>query len=88
MIPTIVESRPMAKRGRPKSTEPPAAFSNVRISKRANELAREAGGITGEGIAAYVDRIVIERADADILENARRRVQEADAKQPKGQPPR
>lgn len=80
MISALAELRPMAKRGRPKSTEPPMAFSNVRISKATNELAREAGAITGEGIAAYVDRIVMERAEADILENARRRVKEAENK--------
>ena len=52
----------------------------VRIGKETNQFAREAGAHFGEGIGAYVDRVVRERALQDLDEIARKRAQAAEAK--------
>ena len=62
-----------AKPGRPKSTAPAPEVTMVRIGKETNQLAREAGSHFGEGIAAYVDRVVRERTEKDLMEIARKR---------------
>ena len=77
MLAVLANDRTMAKKppGRPKKNP---EMTGIRIDKRSNDLAREACGIYGESIVMYVSRVVRERAEADILENARRRVQEAE----------
>lgn len=81
MLVPLVSPRNMAKaKGRPKNSTPPPEVTMVRISKEANQLAREAGAAFGEGIAAYVDRVVREKATADLLEIARKRAAEAEKK--------
>ena len=78
MFVPLAEPRPMAKAGRPKKDQP--EMTMVRISKETNKLAREAGAHFDEGIAAYVDRVVKERAIADLNEIARKRTDETEAK--------
>ena len=85
MITALVDDRAMAKHpgGRPKKNPP---MASLRIAEHVNELAREAGGIYGESITAYVTRVVEERAKSDILANAKRRIQELEAGQGGTQP--
>lgn len=65
------------KRGRPPVG---LEMTSIRIEKDTSDLAAKAGRIFGETRVAYVTRIVRERAEADILEDARRTL----AKKPKG----
>lgn len=61
--------------GRPKKDIDAAS---MRLEKDAYELARQAAAIFGESIVTYASRIVRERAQADLLEDAKRRIKEAD----------
>ena len=78
----VIEPRPMAKAGRPPKPDKPMT-TNVRISKEVNDLARKAGVFTGEGIAAYVERVVRAQATAD-LDRHTKNWQESEAKKGKG----
>jgi len=64
----VVESRCM---GRPKKD---VDAVSMRLEEDAYELARQAAAIFKESIVVYASRIVRERAAADLLEDARRRI--------------
>ena len=85
MFVPLAEPRPMAKAGRPKKDQP--EMTMVRISKETNRLAREAGAHFDEGIAAYVDRVVRERAIADLDQIAKKRLKKTGTDKDGGAPP-
>ena len=72
MISAVREPRTMAKKqGRPNSG---LEMTSIRIEKETSDLAAKAGRIFGETRVAYVTRIVRERAEADILEDAKKTI--------------
>jgi uncharacterized protein (DUF1778 family) len=75
---TELESRVV---GRPKKD---IEAVSMRLEEDAYELARQAAAIFGESIVVYASRVIRERADADLLESARRRIKEAEKPSPKG----
>jgi uncharacterized protein (DUF1778 family) len=56
---------------------------SMRLEEDAYELARQAAAIFGESIVVYASRIIRERANADLLESARKRIMEAEKASPK-----
>jgi uncharacterized protein (DUF1778 family) len=69
---TVTESRVV---GRPKKD---IEAVSMRLETDAYELARQAAAIFGESIVVYASRVIRERADADLLEAARRRIKESE----------
>ena len=67
--------------GRPKKS---VEAMSTRLEEDAYELARQASAIFGESITVYASRVVRERANADLLESARKRIKEADKPGKKG----
>jgi uncharacterized protein (DUF1778 family) len=61
--------------GRPKKD---VEAVSMRIEEDAYELARQAAAIFKESIVVYASRIVRERAQADLLEDAKRRILESE----------
>lgn len=51
-------------------------IATIRVEAYVNDLIREAAAITRESVVAYSTRVLRERAEADILTNAKRRIQE------------
>jgi uncharacterized protein (DUF1778 family) len=51
---------------------------SMRLEEDAYELARQAAAIFKESIVVYASRIVRERAQADLLEDAKRRILESE----------
>ena len=50
----------------------------MRLEMDAYELARQAAAIFGESIVVYASRVVRERANAYLLESARKRIRDAE----------
>lgn len=84
----IVNERPMSTPDKPRMGRPKKNpdMATIRIEAEVNELAKQASGIFAESVVAYVTRIVREKAEQDILENARevlKRAEEREAKRKK-----
>lgn len=81
----LVCDRPMAKQkpGRPRKD---VEMSTIRVESDVNELVREAAAIARESMVAYTTRVLREKAEADILANAERRIAELKGKTPKSKP--
>jgi uncharacterized protein (DUF1778 family) len=57
---------------------------SMRLEEDAYELARQAAAIFKESIVVYASRIVRERAQADLLADAKRRIKESETKTKEG----
>jgi uncharacterized protein (DUF1778 family) len=57
---------------------------SMRLEEDAYELARQAAAIHKESIVAYASRVVRERAQADLLEDAKRRIKESEKSSKEG----
>ena len=71
----VLESPPM---GRPKTNDEPQ--TQIRITRRAYEAVRKAAEIRKMTPPAYVSLVALQAAEADILEDAKKTIAEAEAR--------